>query len=241
MESSMVCHQRFFFHKLLSDPETETLLKNKQYSLLRHVLRSYPWRHNSLRDIDGIWSSVKICLRNNYTIESATLWIDYVKMLREFNKDLSSSHFVCPVDLKASHDKLVVKFRDRQRKKRIEEQRKELAESQQAYAALKGKFFGLAFTQGELTVKVLESVEEFMIEGDQLKHCVFASRYYKRPESLILSARVGDVPVETVEISLNSLQIVQARGLQNKPSPYHDEVVSLVTQNLPAIGKLLNK
>lgn len=229
-----------FFHRLLSDPEIETLLKAGQKSMLLFAYKYSGWGLRSLERM-GLWNSVKICLRNNYLIKDASLWVDYVRLLGEFNKDLTSSHFVCPVDLKASHDVLVEKKRKLERQKRLEEQRREILESQPAYEEQKGKFFGLAFTQGALTVEVLKSVEEFMNEGDLLHHCVFVNGYYKKASSLVLSARIDNQPVETVEISLDSLEIIQSRGRFNQPSEHHDQVISLVSQNLPQIGRLVNQ
>lgn len=59
--------------------------------------------------------------------------------------------------------------------------------------------------------------------------------YYKRPESLILSARIGEKRIETIEISLKTYSIVQSRGACNKNTPYHDRIVSLMNRNMNLI------
>ncbi len=43
-----------------------------------------------------------------------------------------------------------------------------------------------------------------------MHHCV--ERYHDKSDSLILSARIADRRVETVEVSLSRLQVVQSRG-----------------------------
>ena len=54
------------------------------------------------------------------------------------------------------------------------------------------KFFGLVITDEEIIVKVLESIDEYYNEGKTQGICVFGSGYYKKADTLILSARIGD-------------------------------------------------
>lgn len=88
-------------------------------------------------------------------------------------------------------------------------------------------------------VKVIQSVAEMEEEGDKMHHCVFTMDYYKKPYSLILSARsVRDgARIETVEVSLRSFKVVQSHGLQNSYTPYHDEIIKLVEKNMNIIKK----
>ncbi|SDG72415.1 PcfJ-like protein [Dyadobacter soli] len=224
-----------FLRRLLIDSKMETLLKSGQHKMLRYYLG------RGASSVDKYWNSIKICIRNGYTIPSASMWVDYIELLAHFNKDLLSSHYVCPVDLKISHDTLVRKKREAFERARIAEMREKTEIAQIEYQKQKGAFFGLAFTNGQITVKVLETVQDFMLEGDRLKHCVFASEYYKRPDSLVLSARIGDEPIETIELSLSNLKILQARGWDNKPTEYHSEIINLVDSNLHAINAILTK
>jgi hypothetical protein len=110
---------------------------------------------------------------------------------------------------------------------------------QKAYAEQKGKFLGIHFEDGEISIKVLKDIEEFKNEGAELHHCVFTNEYFNKPESLILSAQVNDQRTETVEISLDKLQVVQCRGRHNQPSEYHDKIVELVNNNLHRIAKVI--
>ena len=81
---------------------------------------------------------------------------------------------------------------------------------------MKGKFFGLLFTDGLINVRVLESVEEHRQEGSHMHHCVFSASYYLNEESLIFSATINGERVETVEFSLEEFRVVQSRGVCNK-------------------------
>jgi len=215
------------FKMLLTETFAETLLKAKQYSLLKYFADGY---HR--REIEKYWPSIKIAMRNKYIVKDAGTWIDYLDLLIHFNKDLYNAKYVCPDNLKAVHDKYVAKKQALYERQKFEKRKYEIEEAQVLYAEMKAKFFGLQFSENNITVKVLENVREFLEEGTAHKHCLFTNEYYKKPDSLILSARVDDTPVETVEVSLSQLKILQARGYGNKATGYHDEIISLVNKNL---------
>jgi hypothetical protein len=56
----------------------------------------------------------------------------------------------------------------------------------------KRKFFKLKLTNGEIEVKVLDSVEEFYREGSILNHCVFSNEYYKKQNFLAFGHHTED-------------------------------------------------
>ena len=93
-------------------------------------------------------------------------------------------------------------------------------EKEPKYRETKGRYFGLKFTDGEIEIHVLESVQDIWEEGETMHHCVFSNEYYSRPDSLILSARIANKRIETVELSLNTLKVVQSRGTCNSITPY---------------------
>lgn len=221
------------FSLLLKSAHAETLIKSNQFDFIKHF---------SSREVQikKYWNSIKICIRNGYKIEDATTWLDYVKLLEHFGKDLSSTKYVCPTDLHKAHDKLVDKKRRQDNLLRAEELKKKLKEQERAYKKAKKAFFGISFSNGNITIKVLSSVKEFIAESNQLKHCVYTNEYFSKKNSLILSARIDDKPIETIEISLKEMKIVQARGMQNKASKYNKEIKSLVKENLLQIQKISN-
>jgi DNA-directed RNA polymerase subunit RPC12/RpoP len=213
------------------EPKLETLIKAKQYGLLGLI-------HNSYK-LNVFWPSIKICLRNNYLVDDYIIYTDYLELLRHFNKDLRNPKYVCPKNLKLEHDRLVKKKRDIERKQELATQRKEIEKSEKIYNELKSNFFNLQFSSGSLIVVPLKSVQEFMEEGDILQHCVFTNKYYNRKESLILSARIDNKPIETIEVDLHDLKIIQSRGLKNTPTEHHDKIVKLVRKNMPLIKECL--
>lgn len=134
------------------------------------------------KNIDNYWQSIKICIRNNYKIKNATLWCDYIDLLRFFGKDLHNSKYVCPDNLKAEHDRYVAKKAKADAQLEIE---KQLAK-EDSFRDAKAKFFGLIFSDGLINVRVLESVAEIISEGKAMHHCV--GSYHSKEDSLILSA-----------------------------------------------------
>lgn len=105
------------------------------------------------------------------------------------------------------------------------------------YIKEKSKFFDLKLSDGKIVVIPLKSLEEFKKEGEIMHHCVFSNEYFKKKDSLILSARIGKKHIETVEVNLKTFSIVQSRGVCNRNTEYHDSIVKLVNNNMNLIQK----
>ena len=209
---------------LLTDSRAETLFKGGRAADLRHFLINP-------HGIDQYWAAYKITLRNHYDIIDISLWCDYVDMLCRLGKDIHNPKYVCPENLQEAHDKAQRKLQA-QRDKEAEAQRRQKAiENEERFQELKSPFFGITFTDGVIQVKVLESVQEYLEEGKALHHCVFTNEYYLKENSLILSATIEGRRIETIEVNLDTLKVVQSRGVCNKNTEYHDQIVSLVNAN----------
>ena len=218
------------FTAILAKPKAETLLKAGQYPLLRHYLyKSF--------NMERYWASVKICIRNGYTIEDGSMWCDTIDLLHHFGKDTNNPKYVCPNDLKAEHDKLEEMRKRQKEREQLAERRQEAKKYEEEYHKLKGKFFGIIITDGSLNIRVLESVEEFAEEGTAMHHCVWSNDYYLKRHSLILSATIDGVRIETIEVSLKTFKVVQSRGVCNSNTEYHDRIIDLVDSNMNLIRK----
>lgn len=219
------------FTTILTDSKAETLLKANQFGLL--AART----GGRNQDIDRYWNSIKICMRNKYTVKNGITWLDYMQLLRHFGKDLNNSKYVCPRNLKLEHDRLVSKKLAIKNAKQQEERKKQAIKDRPIYEKAKKGFFGIMFSSGDITIKVLENIQEFIAESDAHHHCVFTNKYYNKPDSLILSAKVKGKPVETIEISLSSMKVVQSRGLQNKVTEYNKQILKIMNENMSVIKK----
>ena len=213
---------------LLTDSCAETLMKAGRTEHLRYFL-------SRARKIDEYWQAYKITLRKGYDITDIALWCDYVDMLKRLGKDTLNAHFICPEDLHEAHDRVQRKLQTKEDKEAEERRRQKVLENEERFQTLKAPFFGITFTDGVIQVKVLESVQEYLEEGKALHHCVFTNEYYLKENSLILSATIEGRRIETIEVNLDTLKVVQSRGVCNKDTEYHDQIVSLVNANCKLI------
>ena len=122
-------------------------------------------------------------------------------------------------------------------RKRLEEMEKE----KEDYIQKKAKFFNLVISDGTIIIKVLQNVDEFFEEGKAMHHCVYTNAYYNRDDALILSARIDNRRIETIEVSLETLKVVQSRGMYNSNTEYHDRIIKLVESNAELIRQRINK
>lgn len=219
--------------KLLSDSRVETLMKSGKVKDLCHFLAKP-------QDLEKCWNSYKIAMRKHYEISDISLWCDLIYLLGKLGKDLRNPHYICPVDLKASHDKYMVKrealLKQEQEKRRMQK----LEKDKEDYIQKKGKFFGLVLTDGNIIIKVLQSVDEFMEEGTAMHHCVYTNAYYNRDDALIMSARIGGKRIETVEFSLSTFKVIQSRGVCNSDTEFHERIISIVENNAELIRKRMS-
>ena len=229
----MKMHPLDVFISLLTSCKMETLLKAGQQSLFKHFATIPSAR------IDKYWGAIKIAIRNRYIVKDASLWCDYIGLLLHFGKDIHNAKYVCPADLKGEHDRYLEKKREQQAKERIKEKRAKALAEEERFKELKSKFFGIHFSDGLIQIKVLESVEEHLVEGEIMHHCVFSCSYHLKAESLILSATIEGRRIETVEINLKTLEVVQSRGICNQNTEYHDRIVALVNKNRNLISSRL--
>lgn len=221
---------------LLKNNMYETLWKCGQFSLLQAL--AYDWNRD-YNNADKV-AAIKIALRHGYKIADGRMWLDMIGLLLRAHKDIRNPKFVCPTNLKQGHDKALDWYNKYEEKQRKIRDRKKLLEDEKAakrYEAARSRFAGLKLTDGIIVVRVLPTVKDIMQEGKAMHHCVFAAGYYKRLDSLLLTAKVNGERAETIEVDLKRYQLVQSRGVCNQNSEYHDEIVNLVNKNMNVIRK----
>ncbi len=216
------------FKALLSDPRMETLMKAGEIEEMKYFL-------SNPVTADNLWASYLIAKRHHYNLD----------------KDIRNPKNICPQDFIKAHDRvnrLIDAKREKARAERerqyeIERREREQQrllkekENEDKFIALKSKFFGLVIADNELTIKVLESIDEYYEEGRKQDICVFGAGYYRKENTLILSARIDGEIIETVEVDLRTLKVVQCHGKYNKDTEYHDRIINLVNSNAKLIRK----
>ncbi len=219
-----------FFSLILSSNESETLLKCGE-------IEWFKFFSNDTKSLKKCWPALRMVLRHKLKIKDKNLWKDYIGLLIHFGKDIRNPKVICPDDLHKEHDRYVRKKRTQDAILAREKRLKKIAEEEADYAKLKGKYFGIEFTDGIIQVRVLSSVQEVMEEGDSLHHCIYTNNYYKKAESLLLSALINGERLETIEVDIRQKRVVQCRGKYNQNTEYHDRIISLVNKNMHLIRK----
>lgn len=221
---------------LLKNNMFETLWKCKQYPLLHALAFDWNRDYNNTNKI----AAVKVTLRHNYHVTDGRMWVDMINLLERAHRDVRNPKFICPADLKKAHDEALELYHRHEERQRKIRERKKLLEDKKAvkqYEVARKRFKGMVISDGKVVIKVLPTVDAVMQEGKAMHHCVFAVGYHKRLDSLLLTAKVNGKRMETIEVDLKRYQLVQSRGVCNQNSKYHDEIVSLVNENMNVIRK----
>ena len=201
-------------------PQFETLWKAGEYKMAKFFNKSLP----------RYWAQIKIARRQGYVIKDLIKWRDMIDMLREI-RDINSPKYICPTDLDYAHDKAIEWKRRFDHKGELERNKVYDKELRKRIA----RYLNMDIHNEHIQIIVLPNVKAFMDEGDHLGHCVYRCGYYKKPESLILSARDADnmnKRWETIEINLNNFTIAQCYGYKDKFTERHKEITQLMNENM---------
>lgn len=218
-------HPFLLMKHILSDSRFETVAKYRDVKALQYFI-NYPYR------IDKCWDSYKIARRHNYVPKDFVIWYDLIQLLTKCGKDILSPYYICPSNLVAEHDKWNKKIEEEKRRVTLQREMSNAKEYEDSFIENKAKFFGIVLNDKDFQISVLDSIEAFWEEGENMHHCVFSAGYYRGTDSLILSAHDYEGNrIETIEYSLTTNKVVQSRGKYNKETPLHDRIVNLVNSN----------
>lgn len=188
-----------------------------------------------------------------FTPENTPIWFDMVRAICYCKKDYHNPVFIVPDDLMAMHTKFVQMMFRKQRKDReqrarrrqelrvqreYEAIREELERNKtinERYVKRRKRFYDMVLTDGLIECRVLRDVKAFEEEGTAMQHCVFKCRYFEKPYSLILSARIGEQRIETIEIDLSRYTIKQCYGYRDQFTMHHQRILDLVNSQMDTI------
>jgi len=221
--------------RLLGDRTYETLWKKKENGYLTFY-ENVDYRYKKI-----FGRIVMAMVRRNYINEKTVTssdYKDYFRMCVELKYDLHDLTLMVPVDFHAAHKKVLVAFNAfKAEQKRIRDlenaelQARLRREANKDYAKKIEKFKDLIIKKGNLKIVPLISIEDVEQEGNELLHCVYSMSYYTKEKSLLLSARIDDKRTETIEVDLSKMNILQARGFDNKPTKHHKTIIDLFNKN----------
>ncbi len=210
---------------LIRNSDIEMLAKTGQASILTYWIGK-GWHNKSNRQVD-FFDSVKICNRNHYIVHDASLWYDMLEALRYLGLDTHNAHYVCPQDLNAAHDLYIRRMQRQKTKDERERFTKDHAQEEKQFLKNKGCYLGICFGNENVVISVLQSADDYFIEGKAMHHCV--ATYFNRAGSLCLSARDKENKrLATIEISLRNYKVLQCRAACNQRPERYDEIVQLV-------------
>ena len=195
--------------------------------------------------------AIRIMFRHNYVPMNEghtayNLYFDMLQNMKYIGCDLSNPHFVCPDNLMHTHDWALHARQALEAKRKTKAEHEEeiqrikcAMDKNEKYIKARSCFFDMTISDSLISCHVLQSVDEFYEEGTAMHHCVYANRYYEKQNSLILSARINDKRIETVEVDLQQMKVVQCYGACDKFTLYHDRIVNLVNNNMATIKQCL--
>ena len=230
----------WFTHSLITNNRLETLFKLNQKWL---TWKFYHYDTDKLTE--KMWQAIRVALRHGYhwdSKEEINDWCDYIYDLEKCGKDTNNPQFICPTDFKAAHQhysEIIRKMKEKEakieREKRMLERIEKEKEIREEFIASRSKFLGMVITDGTICISVLPTQQDLIEEGKAMHHCV--GTYTERLDSLILSAKINGERIETIEVNLNSFELVQSRGLQNKFTEYHEQIEKLMADNMEEIKR----
>lgn len=122
--------------------------------------------------------------------EMLTTWADYLSMAQRFGMDTQDAIIYRARKLRQRHDELVARCNQKELCLRAGEVLKEYPHIEQIYDSIKSTY---AFGDKDYTVIVPSCIEDIMLEGEHLHHCLGGSERYweriERRESYVLFLR----------------------------------------------------
>lgn len=204
--------------------------------------------------------AIILAMRHGFVFNDMTspIWFDMVRSICYCKKDYHNPIFIAPKegDLLSIHDKFVeMEFRKRRKDREKRERRKAELRLQREYEAIRKqleedktinekyikrrkKFYDMVLTDGLIECRVLRDIKAFEEEGTVMDHCVFKCKYYDKPYSLILSARIGEERIETIEVDLTNYSIKQCYGKHDQFTMYHQRILDLVNGQMDTIKRI---
>lgn len=219
--------------ELFKNNKLETLVKLKDWKAVDFIVK----RGGNKDLTEKYWKSYLITRKKKYKIKDIGLWLDLLWHLSFFNKDVKSPKYICPENLKYSHNKWVEKKKRHDKEEKFKKLKNSIEKDNKYYQKEKSKFFGLLIKKEDLIIEPIKSVKEVYEEAEELNHCLFSREYHKKKESLLLSAKKDGKRLETIEFSLKTMKILQSRGNDNVPTKYNKNIVELVQNNINLIQK----
>ena len=223
---------------ICNNPVAETMYKEN------NPIFNYLMYRTHLKDVCRAYTLAK---RHGFVFDnfSTPLWFDMVEAIIYCKKDFHNPVYIAPKDLLATHNRFIRMMHRKQEEaklereyKKIEKERLERKALDELYVKNRKRFFDMVLKSGDLEIRVLKSVDEFLQEAEFMHHCVYRCRYWDmktHPHSLILSATIAGTKCETIEVNLDTYKVAQCYGKHDQFTNYHDKIVAFVKRHMKTI------
>jgi len=197
-------------------------------------------------------SSIRIAKKHGFVFNKDNVhkWFDMVNSMIYLHKDNHNPKYVAPDNLDYTHNLFVGKVsrkkegdrrilmeltRIKAEKEQLIKLNKEIKENEE-YIKRRRRFYDMVISDGNFFISVLKDINEFFEEGKCMSHCVFSCEYYKKKESLILSARnAKGERIETIEVDLKKFKVIQCYGYKDVFTSHHQKILDLTKRNMNKI------
>ena len=184
---------------------------------------------------------IKIALRHHYTFPKPSIWRDTISLAQQLHIETRNPYYCAPKDVTALHDQLLRRRIKMREKEEMERKMREIKKYENKYYKHIKPFLELMLKSANVVIVPLASVKEVYDEGKMMHHCVYECEYWRKADTLLLSAQVNGKHIETIEFNLKSFKVEQSRGLQNRNTEYHEEILQLMDNGKNEIKSLMRK
>lgn len=216
------------------DPFYEQMVKTGHEEFLHLYRQRVRYQNVNLEDLKAAFN---IAVRHGFDVDKdAATWLDHYKTLCDLGLDTRNPHYVAPANMHEQHMQLVARLNhQRQREQAMRTYVSRLKDSEKKeefFEKLRGPYLAIAFGDDKYQVHVLQSVKEYVEEGQAMHHCVGSLDYWSRPNSICLSVRDNEGRrVTTCEMSLCNGSVLQNYAACDKKHPDDANIRKLITSN----------
>ena len=146
-------------------------------------------------------------------------YFDYLGMREDLGYDMNNTVYLFPRDLSAAHAKMVREHNKQEADKWLQRVAEKYPLIKKHYRRLRKAFY---YEDENFLIRPARNAEEIVMEGRILHHCVGGDNYldkHNNGTSTILflrTAKEPEMPYITVEINMNTLDILQWYGAHDK-------------------------
>ena len=216
------------FEELLRDNKSETLFKIGMHKALAYGIYK-------TKRIYDYWKQLMIMNKYKYVPYDFSIWYDYIKLLEYFKMDLYNPNNICPKNLKEEHDRLLSKKVELNKLELAITEKEKHIKSLKVLTQKRKIYKNKIIENGDFLIKPLLTIKEYKEEAVAMNNCVYKNKYFGFEDTLVLSAMLNGIKIETVEVNIDTKRVIQCYGYDNEETDYHDQIIEIVEHNINKI------